>query len=198
MTSTNTYMLILTKSNKIHYISRYIKFINLLKHQQKQKGVTEHHHILPKCKDLFPEYKSLHQNSWNGIHLTKRQHFIAHWMLHKIFGSSQTRAFWLMCRSRKTISSRIYELLKLESSQMISKINKGNSNGKGYKFTEEQKQSSAERKKKITEFISPDGTIYIHKGFADFCILHNLKLSMMRRVVLGIRPHHKGWKCKYI
>lgn len=198
MSSEIIYSSIISKSNKIHHILRYIKFINSLKNQPKQKGLTEHHHILPKCKGMFPEYKSLYKNPWNGVHLTQRQHFIAHWMLHNIFGDTQTRAFWLMCKSRKRIPSKLYESVKKEMSVMLSEINKGNQRGKGYKMTEEQKQFNIERNKKVTEFISPDGTVYIHKGFAEFCDLHNLNMPCMRRVVLGQRSHHKGWKCRYI
>ncbi len=194
------YSHLLSKSDKIHHIVRYIKFVQSFKHQTKQKGLTEYHHILPKCKGLFPEYKSLYQHPWNGVHLTQRQHFIAHWMLHKIFGDSQTRAFWLMCKGRKIVTSKVYESVKKEMSISLSEINKGNKWGfsKGIKRTEQQNKYKSECQKKVTEFISPDGTIYIHKGFADFCKLHKLNMPCMRRVVLGQRPHHKGWKCRYI
>ena len=198
MSSEIIYKLIISKSNKTHHILRYIKFIESLKNQPKQKGLTEHHHILPKCKGMFPEYKSLYKHPWNGAHLTQRQHFIAHWMLHNIFGNTQTKAFWLMCKGKERIPSKLYESVKKEMSLMISELNKGNQHGKGYKMTLDRRQSISEKNKKITEFISPDGTVYIHKGFNEFCKLHNLNMPCMRRVVLGKRPHHKGWKCRYI
>lgn len=42
---------------------------------------TEHHHILP--KSLYPEYKSLIKNKWNGIHVTKDKHLLLHLILAK-------------------------------------------------------------------------------------------------------------------
>lgn len=190
--------LILSKSVNEHYAKRYIKFVSNFLEQEKVLGETEHHHILPKCKGLFPEYKSFQTNPWNGVHLTKRQHFIAHWMLCKVYGDSQIRAFWLMCKGRKVIPSRLYEKLKLEQGKQLSKIHKGNQHGKGYKMSPEQIKNSVEGHKKGVEFISPEGKVYIHKGVKDFCALHNLNYNCIRRVVIGKRLHYKGWKCKYI
>lgn len=56
----------------------------------------EIHHILPKAKDLFIEYKDLDENPWNSISLTSRQHVYAHIMLWKIFGGSQAVALHYM------------------------------------------------------------------------------------------------------
>lgn len=190
--------LLLSKSINEHYAKRYIKFVSNFLEQEKITGETEHHHILPKCKGLFPEYKSFHKNPWNGVHLTKRQHFIAHWLLCKVFGDSQIRAFWLMCRGRKVIPSKLYEKLKTEQGKQLSKIHKGNQNGKGYKMTPEQIRNSADNHKKEVEFISPEGKVYTHKGVKDFCKLHNLNSNCIRRVVIGKRSHYKGWRCRYI
>lgn len=190
--------LIISKSINDHYTTRYIKFISNYLNQEKIKNETEQHHILPKCKDLFPEYKSLYKNPWNSVHLTKRQHFIAHWMLCKVFGESQIRAFWLMCRGRNVIPSKLYEKLKYDQGKQISKISKGNKHGKGQKRTPEQIKNLSEMNKKDVEFISPEGRVYTHKGLKDFCVLHNLNYNCIKRVVMGIRSHHKGWKCKYI
>lgn len=44
-------------------------------------GATELHHILPKAKSLFPEFKDLKTNNWNGSYLTYENHYIAHSLL---------------------------------------------------------------------------------------------------------------------
>ena len=41
---------------------------------------TERHHILPKA--IFPEYKS---ESWNIVKLSAKDHFLAHYLLFKMF-----------------------------------------------------------------------------------------------------------------
>ncbi len=38
----------------------------------------ENHHILPKTKGLFAEFKNLKEFPWNGVLLTAREHFIVH------------------------------------------------------------------------------------------------------------------------
>ncbi len=98
----------INKSPNIHYLIRYIKFIST-RGGIKIKNKTHLHHILPKAKDMFPEYKNIRDNPWNGIHLTHREHFIAHWILAKTFpGTSQTLAFYYMTNSMNTVKSKDY------------------------------------------------------------------------------------------
>lgn len=95
-----------------HYIKKYIRFIS------SRKGIkilkkTSLHHILPKAADMFPEFKDLKQFNWNGVHLTHREHYIAHWMLNKAFPkSSQTRAFYAMCNELGFRNSKAYQTAK--------------------------------------------------------------------------------------
>ncbi len=42
--------------------------------------------------------------------------------------------------------------------------------------------------------ISPDGEIFTGKNVSDFCKEHNLNRRCIHRIVLGQRPHHKGWR----
>lgn len=121
MSSKDIYSILSSKPHNQHYLNRYWKFVQSFQHQIEITGVTEEHHICPKSDDLFPEYKSLKRNPWNGIHLTKRQHFIAHWILANAYKGKQIYAFWAMCnqqsptdsRSRNyKVSSKIYEFCK--------------------------------------------------------------------------------------
>ena len=106
-----------------HYTNRYIKFLTS---RTTSTDYTESHHILP--KSLFPQFSN---DPDNLIKLTAREHYIAHWMLYKIFPNSHPMriAFWCMnnnWQNSKTqtryyrISSRVYESLRKEVSKEMS------------------------------------------------------------------------------
>ncbi len=70
------------------------------------KGIyTEKHHIIPKSLGGS-------NNKSNIVALSAREHFIAHWLLAKIYGGKMWTAFFLMCRSNscsaKGISAKSY------------------------------------------------------------------------------------------
>lgn len=108
------------------YLMRYIKFI-------KTRGIprindyTEVHHILP--RSIFPEHINTPENL---LHLTAREHYIAHHLLYKSFPKipEMTYAFWAMCNGWKKSrnqcryevnkSSRTYGRLKAEISSALS------------------------------------------------------------------------------
>jgi hypothetical protein len=98
------YDILVKKPHNKHYLNRYIKFIE----SRKQAFIGEKHHICPKASDLFPEYKSFKKNPWNKIILSPREHYIAHMLLHKAYGNSQSRAFYMMCNVNG-IGGRLYE-----------------------------------------------------------------------------------------
>jgi hypothetical protein len=109
----------ITLYHNLHYLSRYFSFIASRPVRKRMKYETHHHHILPKASDFFPQYKDLKEFSWNGIHLTAREHFIAHLLLHKAFpGSSQSIAFFNMSNICGKTSSRAY--LESRSVQLTS------------------------------------------------------------------------------
>lgn len=102
------YSILSSKSSNIHYINRYLKFINSCKVANEQLNTNdfmELHHICPKASDLFPEYINLIQYPENGVNLTFRQHLIAHVMLWKIFGKSQATALNCMLHTASDDSS---------------------------------------------------------------------------------------------
>jgi hypothetical protein len=85
-----------SKPHNLHYLNRYIKFIDSCKtknHDLSFNTYFETHHILPKAKELFPEYKDLRKYKWNAIKLTARQHIVAHIMLWKVYGGTQFLPF---------------------------------------------------------------------------------------------------------
>ena len=111
-----------SKKHNQHYLNRYYKFIIhvMSTDPQREKYTTSNHHILPKAPDLFPEFKNLTLNKWNSVHLTHRQHFIAHHLLWKAYGGSMTLAFNWMNNSGSTQSSSKYKLLQDEARQILS------------------------------------------------------------------------------
>lgn len=143
------YSILASKSHNPHYLSKYITFIS--KCQSKNatyNGLIERHHICPKAKDMFPEYKSMAKCKWNIAHLTPRQHFISHLLLWKAFPEikSCTRAIWMMSQKRKT-NSKLYENLRLEAIKLISEKNSGR------KFSQDhrEKLSKSHSGKKLSD-----------------------------------------------
>ena len=81
----------------------------------------EIHHIIP---------RTLHgtNSEENLIILTLREHFMSHYMLHKIYGGRMSYAFKAMCDFKRykdyTISAREYEKLKTLFANTISEFTK--------------------------------------------------------------------------
>lgn len=91
----NIYNIAITRPHNLHYLKRYLKFIEARK-DRSLLGYKEAHHILPKAKDMFHEYENLVKHPWNKIFLTAREHIIAHILLWKAYGGSQGHAVWSM------------------------------------------------------------------------------------------------------
>jgi hypothetical protein len=130
----DVHKLILSKAKNKFYADRYYKFIISCRNKNTDKiPHVQSHHICPKANDLFPEYKNFSIYVWNKIKLTHRQHFIAHWMLWKAYGGSQTYAFYAMNHqiNRRTgiqiKNSKIYQKVKSESANQIRLNNTGKS-----------------------------------------------------------------------
>lgn len=89
----------------------------------------EHHRICPKAPDLFPQYSSFKLYPWNKAPLTPRQHFVAHLLLRKVFGGSQSKTLLCMINRLKVsdrhINSNVYETVKNEQSIDNKKRNSG-------------------------------------------------------------------------
>lgn len=132
------YNILSSKPHNKHFLSKYIRFIENCEESNKtidESCYTEIHHVCPKANDLFPEYKNLEDFPWNKAVLTARQHYIAHQMLMKIYGGSQTYAFVAMNRQARKSSkqknrytktnSTFYQNAKKEVKRLQSIANKG-------------------------------------------------------------------------
>ena len=104
-----------------HYWQRYLKFI---RSRTATDGYVERHHIYP--RSMFPQ---LADDPKNLIPLTAREHFLAHWMLHKAFGGKMTNAFMYMRTGSDerywNLNSRAYERLRVAFGQLWSEIKTG-------------------------------------------------------------------------
>jgi len=121
------YIILSSKPHDAFYLKRYISFIERCQHSNLHitGGCFEKHHVCPKSKDLFPEYRSFSQNPWNLALLTPRQHFIAHLMLWKAFPAIKSMAYCID-RMRNTAgvkgTSRLYERYRQAHAEAKSKL----------------------------------------------------------------------------
>jgi hypothetical protein len=130
--------ILMNENLNVHFTKRYIKFIKKCseKNQNLNDG-CEKHHILP--VSIYPQYRSFKKHKWNMCKLSLRQHFIAHWMLAKIFGGKQWFSFNQMKRwGGKSI---LYEYGRVYLSKHLSEINRGREK------TIENRKSISERTK---------------------------------------------------
>lgn len=103
-----------------HHLHRYMTFLQRCQQINEDDMETKYHlhHICPKA--VFPQYKNLKRHIWNGIHLTPRQHFIAHLILAKAIPHVSTcRAVIYMSGrvdygSSRIVNSKLYEKLLTE------------------------------------------------------------------------------------
>lgn len=77
-----------TIDHNIHHLNRYVRYITHHKNNPTKEEYTELHHICP--SSMFPDYKNLNEHEWNGVYLSRRQHILAHIMLHRTFNTIQT------------------------------------------------------------------------------------------------------------
>lgn len=144
------YKILISKKHNKHYIDRYYKFITYCSSKNKHLSddiYIERHHICPKSKDLFPEYENFKIYPENLVKLTARQHFLAHWILHKAFNTKTTHdAFWMMCHAKDKrqqrfykLNSNSYKLLKEERSKFVSMQMSENNPSKQEKVKEKRR-----------------------------------------------------------
>jgi len=138
-----------TKPHDGRQLARYVKFIET---RTPKSGPIEKHHICPRAKDLFPEYGSFYDHPWNRIDLTPREHYVAHLLLWKTYGGSQTRAIKMMTlrgsKFYESVKQNVVEQLKVyrHSEETKAKISKSKT-GKPRRNT---KPMSEEAKAKIS------------------------------------------------
>ena len=111
----------------------YVDFC-LIKGIEKTHLCTDEHHILPQGSELFPE---LSKESWNKVHLTYKDHYIAHSILALAFPKNNQIVFaWNSMTNmypefkRKQLNENplkpeTYDRLRKLANKKLSEINKG-------------------------------------------------------------------------
>lgn len=94
----------------------------------KPKEYSEKHHIVPRCLGGTDDSENL-------IYLTAREHYLAHYMLCKIYPTNRKlwhafggMSWWKSKHQERYIPSRIYSKLKEEYSKSCSENQSGNKN----------------------------------------------------------------------
>lgn len=131
--------------------NKYSKWYNLIIENAKSRHLTEgfeRHHIVPKSLGG----SNLLQNI---ARLTPREHFVCHMLLTKMT-QGQDRAKMINAALRlandhkgRCINSRIYDLIKRERANYLSKTTRGSNNSFfGKKHTEETRKKMSEARRK--------------------------------------------------
>jgi len=100
---------------KNKYSTTYFNIIYNAINNKKDSTKFEYHHILP--ASIFPKYKNLKDNLWNGVYLTFKEHYICHLLLWKYFKSinkpnkDMTASLWCMSNNRRYNANQ-YSILK--------------------------------------------------------------------------------------
>lgn len=158
----DTYEVLITKPHNKHYLDRYYKFIVTcieLNVKLPKDTYFEKHHICPKAKFLFPEYKLFRKHPWNLAKLTGRQHLIAHLLLARAYGKYMWTALHRLITCYRNvfgskISSRLYEEVQIKNSKTRSELMKGTGNhlyGVGHTVETRLKMSNSHKGKILSE-----------------------------------------------
>jgi hypothetical protein len=177
----------------------------------------ETHHKIPKCVGGTNEETNL-------VKLSTRKHFIAHWLLTKIYkdNSKLLFAFAQMAVNNKyqnrRFTSRMYEVAKAARSKAMkiwwTDMSEDDKNRIASKKATSRKKSNAnlgkEELQKRNEFlnsisprktwqlISPNGVITITTQLQKLAKELNLSYNCLTYVASGKMKHHKGYICSKI
>lgn len=111
----------------------YEQLIEKAKSRANEKDqYVEKHHIVPRSMGGNDDLNNI-------VELTAREHFIAHWLLYRIYPneSSMIYAFWMMTNRFKNFSSIAYEESKIAHSY----------NHKGFQHSDETKKVISRKRK---------------------------------------------------
>lgn len=129
----------------MNYKKLYDSLIESAKQHPKSDIYKELHHIIPLCMGGCDSYNNL-------IKLTARQHYLAHWLLYKIYKTTKLAHAWYgMSRiskgqSDRKLNSHLFERAKIARSKVMSETSRGTNNhfyGKRHSAESNAKNASA-------------------------------------------------------
>lgn len=158
--SLNILELLKSKEHNLHYLNRYYTFIVACQKSNVniKNSYCEKHHILPKAKDMFPQFSNFSNFPENCVVLTFRQHVIAHYMLMKAYETrSQILSFLRTTQQKhvknlniKNINTKKIELAKIKlSEKMKGKFTRGYDKKGKPLVSEETRKKLSEQKKQF-------------------------------------------------
>jgi hypothetical protein len=114
----------------MNYQKVYDSLIEKAKVRISLEGYFESHHIVPKSMNGTDDENNL-------VNLTAREHFVAHYLLAKIYGGHQWRPllYW------KSINSKVYELARIEVSKLMKSKEPWNKGDTGGTWSEKRKEA---------------------------------------------------------
>lgn len=131
----------------MNYKRQYELLIEKAKNRTNLEGYKERHHIIPKCMGGIDDKENL-------VELTAREHYLAHWLLHKMYPENNKLVYALNSmiiikkdKRKLKISSKEYELIKLKISVLQSKLMSGDNNPS--KRSEVRKKTSESLKGRV-------------------------------------------------
>lgn len=83
-----------------------------------------------------------------------------------------------------------------EGGTLVNKSS-GGSGTSGVSRTGERREKTSQtfhNRRQPYKLLSPEGVLYEGSDPTSFCEEHNLSYPCVRRVIRGLREHHKGWK----
>lgn len=188
------------------YLKVYNQLVEKAKNESRVKSLEtyyENHHIKP--KSLYPE---LDKDLDNLVLLTPREHYIAHWLLTKIYPvKSMAYAFLAMCNKSSNkyftrdykVNSKVYSKLKkefssnnpaktVEARNKISKAKKGSN----HHFYGVAPENAPGFKSEVFNLAHKDGRTYN----GNRTEIHNnlgISKSKITELIKGTRYTSKGW-----
>ena len=150
----------------------------------------EKHHIVPRCLGGTDDEQNL-------IRLTYREHFIAHWLLVKIYKNHLGINYAFLCMLRKQpngeriLTSKRYEIIKRNFSDFKKWHSKINNPGKSQKSRESARKRMTERnpialdpsKNRTAQPLRiyfSDGTTKDYPYAKKYCIENNISYANMK------------------
>jgi hypothetical protein len=176
----------------MNYKRIYDQIINRAKSENRVKGqgvYYEAHHIIPKCLGGNGETKHWKWHS-NIILLKAREHFLCHWLLHRIYPENRSLlyAFDKMCvispthkNNRPIPSSRVIEEI-IESKKRLGK-------GEEFKILMSKKHLGIKRPKLTCPYCEKTGGIgNMQRWHFDNCIKKLGNENIIRTIKISKKP----------
>jgi hypothetical protein len=141
--------------NYLKNYNLYIEYVKTLKRNKNDGVYYELHHILPKSLGGLNLKENL-------VLLTAREHYLAHYLLWKIYKNKETAyAFHNMnTLNNKYKNSRLYEKIRIEVSSIQSKFMKENNPSKKYPLSQEHRKKIGDSQKGENHWMKRRSYVY--------------------------------------